>query len=176
MQEISVVTDHEALVSLLNGNYKKNKTMFSRLTRLLDRLIPVDFRLIHKPGRKLGWRINEATSIGTCDKLFTVAKIISIRTNLGFFKNSVSRGPNLHNNTSKGPNVTIANHLLIKNKTCKISSRNTPVEGVKSCERKWSNLKQEKCINRLLRNTNENLVGDITQSKRSYSKNLDSNI
>ena len=31
-RQFTVVTDHKALVTLLNGNNKKNKTMFSRLT------------------------------------------------------------------------------------------------------------------------------------------------
>ena len=38
-----IVTDHKVLISLFNDNNKKNKTMFSRLTRWLDRLIPFDF-------------------------------------------------------------------------------------------------------------------------------------
>ena len=42
-RQFTVVTDHKALVSLLNGNKKKNKTMFSRLTRWIDRIIPFDF-------------------------------------------------------------------------------------------------------------------------------------
>ena len=48
-RKLLIVTDHKALVSLLNGNNKKNKTMFSRLTRWLDRLIPFDFQVEHKP-------------------------------------------------------------------------------------------------------------------------------
>ena len=42
-RKFTVVTNHKALVSLLNGNNKKNKTMFSRLTRWIDRIIPFDF-------------------------------------------------------------------------------------------------------------------------------------
>ena len=49
-----IVLDHKALVSLLNGNNKKNKIRFSRLTRWLDRLIPFDFQVEHKPGAKIG--------------------------------------------------------------------------------------------------------------------------
>ena len=40
-RSFTVITDHKALISLLNGNNKKNKTLFSRLTRWLDRLIPL---------------------------------------------------------------------------------------------------------------------------------------
>ena len=53
-RKFQVVTDHKELVSLLNGNNKKNKTMFSRITRTLDRLIPFDFEVEHTPGAKIG--------------------------------------------------------------------------------------------------------------------------
>ena len=33
----------------------KNKSMVSRLTRCLDRLIPFDFEVEHKTGAKSGW-------------------------------------------------------------------------------------------------------------------------
>ena len=49
-RSFTVITDHKALISLLNGNNKKNKTLFSRLTRWLDRLIPFDFVIEHKTG------------------------------------------------------------------------------------------------------------------------------
>ena len=47
IKKILVVTDHQALVSLLNGINKKNKTTLSRLTRWLDRLIYFDFPWTH---------------------------------------------------------------------------------------------------------------------------------
>ena len=53
-RKFTVVTDHEALVSSLNGNNKKNKTMFSRLTRWIDRIIPFDFAVEHMPGAQIG--------------------------------------------------------------------------------------------------------------------------
>ena len=40
-RKFTVVTDHKALVSLLNGNNKKNKTMFSRLTRFIASRHPI---------------------------------------------------------------------------------------------------------------------------------------
>ena len=71
-----IVTDHKALVSMLNGNNKKNKTMFSRLSRWLDRLIPFDFQVEHKPGAKLdspityrgnpAWMLNRSTPMIVC--------------------------------------------------------------------------------------------------------------
>ena len=72
------VTDHKALISLLIGNNKKNKTMFSRLTRWLDRLILFDFQIEHKPGAKIGLAdylsrhpSQEATPISTYNIMFT---------------------------------------------------------------------------------------------------------
>ena len=49
-----MVTDHKALVSLMNGNNKKNKTMFSRLTRRIDQIIPFDFVIEQMPGVEIG--------------------------------------------------------------------------------------------------------------------------
>ena len=40
------------LVTLLNGNNKKSKTMLSRLTRWIDCIIPFDFVIDHMPGEK----------------------------------------------------------------------------------------------------------------------------
>ena len=57
------MTDHKALVSLLNGNNKKNKTMFSRLTRWIDRIIPFDFLIEHMPGAKIGLADREAITV-----------------------------------------------------------------------------------------------------------------
>ena len=93
-----IVTDHKALVSLLNGNNKKNKTMFSRLTRWLDRLIPFDFEVEHKPVAKIGLAdylsrhpILDAKPVSTYDSLFTVAKNILSRSALGFKKQHFSK-------------------------------------------------------------------------------------
>ena len=55
-RKFQVVTDLKALVLLLNRNNKKNKTMFSLLTRWLDILIPFDFEVDHNQGRKLDKR------------------------------------------------------------------------------------------------------------------------
>ena len=90
-RKFQVVTDHEALVSLLKSNSKKNKTMFSRLTRWLDRLIPLDFDVEHMPLAKTGLADylsrhpnSEAKPVSTYDSMFTVAKIKSIQSALGY--------------------------------------------------------------------------------------------
>ena len=77
-RKFQVVTDLKAVVLLLNRNNKKNKTMFSLLTRWLDRLIPFDFEVDHNQGRNLDYLSrhpnSEAKSVSEYDSLFTVAK------------------------------------------------------------------------------------------------------
>ena len=51
-RQFTVVTDHKASITLLNGNNKKNKSMFSRLTRWIDSFIPFDFKIEHMPEEK----------------------------------------------------------------------------------------------------------------------------
>ena len=139
-----VVTDYKALISLLNGNNKKNKTMFSRLTRWLDRLITFDFHVEHKPGAKIGLAdylsrhpSKEATPISTYDNMFTEAKINSKHTNFAFFQNNASRGRELYNNTSMGQKIKA--HYQQSLNRLEVSSRFQPLAGVKSCRRKLTN-------------------------------------
>ena len=86
-----MVTDHKALVSLLNGNNKKNKTIFSRVTRWIDRIIPFDFVKEHMPEAKIGLAdylsrhpVGEAMRVSLYDNTFTVAKLHSITNSLGY--------------------------------------------------------------------------------------------
>ena len=69
--------------TLLNGNNKKNKTIFSRLTRWLDRLIPFDFRVEHKPVAKIGFAdylsrhpSSDAKPVSTYDSMFTWQNLV----------------------------------------------------------------------------------------------------
>ena len=48
-----VVSHHKALMSVLKPN-RGNKTFPSRLTRWVDRLLPIDFEVVHVAGRTLG--------------------------------------------------------------------------------------------------------------------------
>ena len=50
----TVISDHKALLTLLNSSPKGNKTFFSRLTRWYDRLVPYDFKVEHRQGSKMG--------------------------------------------------------------------------------------------------------------------------
>ena len=86
--------------------------MFSRLPRWLDRLIPLNFQVEHKPGAKIGLAdylsrhpSREATPISMYDNVFTVAKINLIRTALEFDNSSASRGYKTRRDQSKGPHI-----------------------------------------------------------------------
>ena len=171
-QNFLIMTDHNALISLLNGNNKKNKTMFSRLTRWLDRLIPFDFQIEQKPGAKIGLAdylsrhpCNEATPISTYDNMFTVAKINLIRAALGFNKNNAIRGYKSSNYQSKEPHIKAESKQSINR--LKVSSRNEPVEGGMSCERESTNQNRTHGSNRRLRKIRGKLVGAIIQSKEN---------
>ena len=50
--EFENVTDHKALLSALNANHN-NKTMHSRLTRWVNRLLPFNFKIKHIPGKEM---------------------------------------------------------------------------------------------------------------------------
>ena len=158
-----IVTDHKALVSLLNGNNKKNKTMFSRLTRWLDRLIPFDFQVEHKPGAKIGLADYlsrhpslEPQPVSTYDSMFTVAKISKIRSTLGFGKELVSK------NRLEFPPVTN------NRRVCNISNRKRPVEGERSCDGNWTNHKVTNCISGRSIKFSNNSVGTIIEANFSY--------
>ena len=124
-----IVTDHKALVLLLNGNNKKTKTMFSRLTRWLDCPLPFDFQVEHKPRAKIGFAdylsghpSSDAKPVSTYDSMFTVAKISQIRSALGLKKEIFSKGklesPKANNNNKLG---------------CNISNIKQPVDGERTC-------------------------------------------
>ena len=110
------------------------------LTRWLDRLIPFDFNLEHKPGAKVGLAdylshhpSKEATPISTYDNIFRVAKRNSIRTNLGFVQSNASRGHEVYNHTSQEQKIKAHNQQSLNR--LEILSRFQPIEGVKACER-----------------------------------------
>ena len=52
--EFQIVTDHKALLSALSANHG-NKTMHSRLTRWVNRLLPFNFKISHLPGKDMGF-------------------------------------------------------------------------------------------------------------------------
>ena len=143
----------------------KKKTKFSRLTRWLDRLIPFDFQVEHKPGAKIGFAgylsrhpSSDSKPVGTYDSMFTVAKIIQIRSALGFKKKDFSKGklesPKANNNKCVG----------------NISNRKQPVEGERTCGGNWTNRRATNCISGSSLKYSENLIGTIIETDLGYSQ------
>ena len=52
--KFQVISDHKALSSVLRP-IRGHKTFSSRLTRWVDRLLPLNFEVTHAPGRVLGF-------------------------------------------------------------------------------------------------------------------------
>ena len=84
-KNITVVTDHRALLSILK-EHRSNKSYNSRLSRWIDRLLPYNFTIEHMPGAKMGLvdyisrnPFDRAKKISTYDKHFVVATISKIR-------------------------------------------------------------------------------------------------
>ena len=159
-----IVTDLKALVSLLNGNNKKNRTMFSRLTRWLDRLILFDFQVEHKPGAILGFAdylsrhpSSDAKPVSTYDSMFTVAKISQIRSVLGFEKVVFSK------RRLESPKAN--NSKLV----CNISNNKQPVEGERSYGGSWTNHRATNCISGWSFKSSGNLNGTIIETDFGYS-------
>ena len=152
-RSFAVITDHKALISLLNGNTKKNKTLFSRLTRWLDRLIPFDFVIEHVPGAKIGLagyfsrhHSEPPKPISQYDNLFTVAKIASIRKSLGFTNNLKSLGERNHQANKRTGSKQSRQFSSNQNRAQKTCLQSTTVEGGKSCVKTSTNRKRAICI------------------------------
>ena len=166
-----IVTDHKALVSLLNGNNKKNKTMFSRLTRWLDSLISVDFQVERKSGAKIGLADYlsrhpslDAKPVSTYDSMFTVAKISRIGSALGVEKEAFSKC------RLEFPPVTN------NRRVCNISNRKPPVEGEQSCGGNWTNHRATNCFSGRSIKFSGNLVGNIIEADFGYLNSSNTNI
>ena len=86
--EFEIVTDHKVLLSALNAN-QSNKTMHSRLTRWVNRLLPFNFKINHIPGKEMGFtdllsRLPSQKALPTShyDSEFVVATVQKIVENL----------------------------------------------------------------------------------------------
>ena len=83
--EFQIVTDHKALLSALSANHG-NKTMHSRLTRWVNRLLPFNFKISHLPGKDMSFTdllsrlpSGKALPISHYDDEFVVASIDKIQ-------------------------------------------------------------------------------------------------
>ena len=86
--EFTVLTDHKALLSLMNSHHG-NKTYQSRLTRWIDRLLPFNFKMEHIAGTKMGLvdyisrnPVGKADPELKYDTSFIVASINNIKRNI----------------------------------------------------------------------------------------------
>ena len=170
-RSFTVITDHKAVISLLNGNNKKSKTLFSRLTRWLDRLIPFDFVKEHKPGAKIG--IADYLSrhpseppkpISQYDNLFTVATIASIRKTLDFTNDLKSLGKRNHQDTKGTGSKQSTQFSSNQNRERKTCLQTATVEGGKSCVKTPTNRKRSICITLKSKKSKGNSVCSIYRS------------
>ena len=120
--EIQIVTDHKALLSALSANHG-NKTMHSRLTRWVNRLLPFNFKISHLPGKDMGFTdllsrlpLGKALPISHYDDEFVVALIDRIQNILSTNKdsnlltvNSVDRPAVAVNTKSRGNTIPSGN-------------------------------------------------------------------
>ena len=156
-RKFTVVIDHKALVSL-NGNNQKNKTIFSRLTRWIDRITPFDFVIEHMPGAKIGLAdylsrhpVGEATRVSLYDNTFTVAKLHSITNSLGYI--------NTNKGIIKAPKESIVSAKDIQVGNDRINSPSE--EGVKTRDRRPTKKRIAKCNDR----EGAKIVKSITECK-----------
>ena len=138
-----MVTDHKALVSLLNGNNKINKTMISRLTRWVDQITPFDFVIEHMPGAKNGLAdylsrhpVGEASRVSLYDNTFTVAKLQSITNSLGYINTTKGTIKASRRSVVSAKDIQIGNDRLIS----------PSEEGVKTRDIRLTNQKPVKRI------------------------------
>ena len=86
--EFQIVTDYKTLLSALSANHG-NKTMHSRLTRWVNRLLPFNFKISHLPKKDMGFTdllsrlpSGKALPISHYDDEFVVASIDKIQKTL----------------------------------------------------------------------------------------------
>ena len=160
-RKFTVVTDHKALVSLLNGNNKKNKTLFSRLIVGSIELYPLILSLNICRGLKLAWRIiYQGIRWGkqqelVYDNTFTVAKLHSFTNSLGYI--------NTNKGIIKAPKESIVSAKNIQVGNDRINSPSE--EGVKTRDRRPTNQKPVKRIAKCNDREGAKIVKSITECK-----------
>ena len=161
----TVISDHKALLTLLNSSPKGNITFFSRLTRWYDRLVPYDFKVEHRQGSKMGMadylsRFPSAKAPETShyDENFTVAKIRMINAALKPKDKIKPRGQEV-NNIQRKPTVggvkscfdttkaVSSNENVRKDDYANIHREHKrSIEGVFTCNRRLTNQRRDICI------------------------------
>ena len=160
-----MISDHKALLTLLNSSPKGNETFFSRLTRWYDRLVPYDFKVEPRQGSKMGmadylsrFPSAEAPETSHYDENFTVAKIRMINAALRPKEKMKPRVQEVNNNQRK---LTVGGVQSCFDTTKAVSSNEKErkddyanihrehkrsIEGVFSCNRRLTNQRRDICI------------------------------
>ena len=161
----TVISDHKALLTLLNSSSKGNKTFFSRLTRWYDRLVAYGFKVEHRQGSKMGMadylsRFPSAAAPETSryDESFIVAKIKMINEALNPKAQMKPRGQKVKHikpipaveGDQSCPDITTTvatngNIRTIEYANTHSESKRS-LEGVFACNRRLTNQIQEICI------------------------------
>ena len=161
----TVISDHKALLTLLNSSPKGNETFFSRLIRWYDRLVPYDFKDEQRQGSKMGmadylYRFPSAETSETShyDEKFTVAKIRMINAALRPKDKMKPRGQEV-NNIKRKPTVggeqscfdttksVSSNENERKDDYANIHSEHIrSIEGMFTCNRRLTNQRRDICI------------------------------
>ena len=165
-RHFTVVTDHNALVTLFNGNIKKNKILFSRLIRWIDRTLPFYFEIENMPGPKSVWPTlsrhpdGVASSVSVYDILFTVIKVRSINKSLGYrnLDNTIGVVKTKSRKSNASPT---------KNAICKCGCETPPDEGGTSCVQESTNHMADICISECNDRDEVKVVKSISECKLS---------
>ena len=142
--------------------------MFSRLTRWLDRLIPFDFSVEHKPGAKIGLAdylsrnpSSFSKPVSQYDSMFIMAKINSISKTFGLRKLHLSGGPEIKQQYASSKHVS--NNRNVANNVQK-----RPLKGDATCENSLANRNQIRYICRRSSERNLKIDTAITNLKAIY--------
>ena len=161
----TVISDHKALLTLLNSSPKVNKTFFSRLTRWYDRLVPIDFKVEHRQGSKMGmadylsrFPSAEAPETSHYDENFTVAMIRMINAALKPKDKMKPRGQKVNKIRPK-PTVGVERSCFDTTKSVSSNENERKdeyanihrehersIEGVFTCNRRLTNQRRDICI------------------------------
>ena len=168
------LSDHKALLTLLNSSPKGNQTFFSQLTRWYDQLVPYNFKVEQKQGSKMGmadylsrFPSGEAPETSHYDESFTVAKLKMINTTLkskdqmkprGQKVNKIRPKPTVESDQScfDTTKTVLSNGIERKDEYANIHrEQKRSTEGVYTCNRRLTNQHRDICIPGKYANTAE---------------------
>ena len=134
--EFTLQTDHQALLTALKKN-RGNKTYQSRLTRWVDRLLPINFNIEHIPVKQMGFADyfsrnpnGIATQPSKEDTHFVISQINDFKFTLitNTLRNNTNNRPNSHDVMNqfqrKQTNTHAFCHSRHRNQSPKLNAHN----------------------------------------------------